>query len=68
LNKKQLKAYCEALHDALERELVEVPDNCKELRECCRQLETRLKQCPNGDELIAVAKSNISFYIRFQKE
>jgi hypothetical protein len=59
LNKKELKAYYEALHNALERELVEVPDNCKELRECCRQLETRLKRCPDGEKLIAVAKSNI---------
>jgi hypothetical protein len=62
-----LKSYCEALHDALEREIVEVPDNCKELRECCRELENRLKRCPNGDELIAVAKSNIPFYSKFRK-
>ena len=65
MDKQQLQAYYEALHGALERELVEIPDSHKELRKQCRQLENRLKSCPDGDELITVAKSNIQFFARF---
>jgi len=65
MNKKQLKAYCEALHDILEREIVEIPDNMKDLRKLCRYLENRLKSCPDSNELITVAKNNVHFYERF---
>ena len=65
MNKAQLKAYYEALHGVLEMELVEIPDTYKELRIRCRQLENRLKSCPDGDRLITIAKNNIQFFAKF---
>ena len=65
MNKGQLKAYYEALHGVLERELTYIPNSNKELRKQCRQLENRLKSCPGGDELVTVAKNNIRFFAKF---
>ena len=64
MNKEQLQRYYEALHYALERELVdEPPQSFKALRKACRQLENRLKSCPGGDELITEAKEGVLFDI-----
>jgi len=66
MDKQQLKAYYEALHGVLEREMTEEPPTeLKALRKACRELERHLVRCPNGDELITVAKANIQFFMRF---
>jgi hypothetical protein len=62
MNKEQLQRYYEALHYALDRELVDEPsESIKALRKDCRQLENCLKNCPGGDELITEAKDGVLF-------
>jgi len=62
MNKEQLTRYYEALHYALDREMVEEPPTAfKALRKDCRQLERRLQSCPGGDELITEAKEGVLF-------
>ena len=64
MDKQQLEQYWEALHYALERELVdEPPEAIKALRKACKRLEKHLARCPNGDELIAEAKQSILFAV-----
>ncbi len=57
MNKAQLEAYYIALHDALEREVVEVPKTKAELRYQIGVLRQRLLQCPDGERQAAEAYS-----------
>jgi len=64
MNKEQLERYYEALHYALDREMVDAPlQSFKQLRKACSKLEGRLKSCPGGDELITEAKEGVLFDI-----
>jgi len=60
MDKKQLEQYYEALHYALDREIVnDPPETFKALRKACKKLEKRLSRCPNGDALISEAKDSV---------
>ena len=60
MSKEQLKQYYEALHYALDREMVdEPPQTEKSLRKACKKLEKKLTHCPNGDALIFEARNSV---------
>jgi len=60
MNKEQLGQYYDALHYALDREMVDRPPvSFKALKKACSQLEKRLERCPNGNELISEARDSI---------
>ena len=62
MSKEQLEQYWEALHYALDREMVkEPPATYKALRKACKGFEKRLERFPGGDELISEAKQSIQF-------
>lgn len=59
MNTEQLLRYYEELHYALDRELVDFPrDN--QLQEACRELEERLSRVPGGEELLDIARKNVT--------